>query len=101
MKLYGYNVINNEGWGNGKESLTRIYVSQRLCIDMAYKEYSRLHNELKNKLDEDYKQKQKKSEFKDDFLNSNYPAGVMQFADSHIQFEYYDYELELPESYSK
>lgn len=100
--IYGYNVVTSENWIYKKKTVTRLYESQDKCIDDAYEEYKELHKAAmmygmngKNLSNKDNHAEQFihfKVHLLDEFKGV---AGVLEFSDSFIQFEYFVTELNV------
>lgn len=98
IKVPGVSIVNSEGYDRGNESYVNVYSSVRECIDLSYQTYLDTWNNLL-KQDEDGLINDNgnsflsKEEYGKKLLQNGYV--LIQMYDYHIQFEYFEKELEL------
>lgn len=98
-KIYGFSEVASEGFEDATESRTKIYGSKSECINAAYECYcdawKLFENEgiIENGCDENLDALLSKEEFSEAILKSGYV--LIQLPDSHVQFEFFEQELEL------
>ena len=98
VNIFGLTVVNSEGYFDGTQAKTSVFNSFTECVDAAYESYTAAYNEVSklNILDDPENNKLlSKEDFAADFKESH--CIVLQLVDSHIQFEYFESQLELPD----
>lgn len=86
MKIYGYTVVNSEGF-NGNESFTRLFTDRISCIKDAYDVYKSFieeNSEYDPEMTDDINNVKKAYAI----LKSKYI--LIQYDDHHIQIEYFE-----------
>ena len=99
VNIYGFTVVNSEGYGDGTESKTHLYSTQKMQEKEAYKAYKNafLSCEFKNKEDENGNRLMSKKEFLKEINDYNPTYTYIQAPDHHIQVELFVQEIALEE----
>lgn len=93
MKLFGYIKVNTEGFGDGTEADVTIKTDLEEAVKTAFEDYVRTIEQEKAwcTLDTSCEVYDTLEEFKNELLNGYV---LLQYADFHVQYEYFEREVE-------
>lgn len=93
MKLYGYVKVDTEGFGDGTESDVSLSTDREKLIESAFEDYrSQLeYSKEWETIDEEQEIFETLEEFEAELVNGYV---LLQLADYHVQYEYFEREVE-------
>lgn len=97
VKLFGLSIVNPENSRDGNESYVQIFTSLRDCIHFAYNCYTSIWNQLVDNGDIDERDSNDIHFLSEEEFELQFEEGdvCIQLSDYHIQFEFFENEINL------